>query len=439
MRIDSIVALIRTKFSINKSLKLEIIVVTSFCFLISGAYFLFADIAIRPLLLGEYHERVVHPKLFELKEDFQEYVMENKISHSEFEKIDEWASENEELLIVNVIKFEEAKTRKRTTNDHGKRRGSQILALSAVIDYSDGSAKTTFRYAPSISVKIMLRSANLLLSFAIFLAVFYCFLKMKLDYISKIDEGLSILEGGDLSYVIPVEGTDELGRLAMSANQMGRSIENKIRSEQKALQSNKEIIGDLSHDIRTPLTVIIGYLTMLAEEQQLTDRQKETYLQLALKKADQMKNRIGELLDFATIYSGQQIVNKTIMDARIILEQLQEELAGLAEMEAEDNIEEGIMIYADSKLLERLLDNILSNIQKYGDLEKNVVLNCSVSGGMVKISIKNHISSEARTDGKSLGLKISAYIMGIHGGYLDTNEGDGVYETVITIPFFEKE
>jgi signal transduction histidine kinase len=233
-----------------------------------------------------------------------------------------------------------------------------------------------------------------------------------------------------------VEGADELARLAAGLNIMSSSIKARIESEQEALAANRQIIGDLSHDIRTPLTVGMGYLALLLEKEELSEYERKEYLTLALKKTEQIEERTRMLLEFSTLSSGQLPVRKIAIEARTIIEQLKEELSALAELSTLDTIPAGTLIKGDSALLERLFDNLLSNLKKHGDTAHPVYFRANLANGYVRMEIENTLGKEQQTAGKSslLGLKICSRIIELHGGHFESSTTKDTFNVSFSIP-----
>jgi signal transduction histidine kinase len=252
----------------------------------------------------------------------------------------------------------------------------------------------------------------------------------------RIERGIGILESGRLSHTIPVEGEDELARLALGLNIMSRSIQNRIESEQEVLSANRQIIGDLSHDIRTPLTVGMGYMALLLEKEKLSDQEQNEYLNLTMKKIEQIEERTQMLLEFSTLTSGQLPVNKIAIDMRTMTDQFKEELGVHTDLRAEDNIPLGAMINGDVSLLERLFDNLLSNLKKHGDTTCPVYFRASIEDGFARMEIENTISKEQQAVSKCslLGLKICSCILKLHGGHFKTITTEDNFIVGFSIP-----
>lgn len=427
------------KRAVQRSLKLQILAAVVASLILSYACFYLLREGIRTYMLSDYREDVSMRKLEELKDDFQTTVTQKAIAVGDAEPIEQW------VRAYNVIVFpmdgEQQKFPLSVPVIRTSPGEEAVLKLTANIRYRDGEYSTLFLYMPWRSLKFVSWVVAQLAGFAVFVLTLSALVKKKLDYILGIEEGVAILEAGDLGHAIPVKGTDELARLAGGVNAMSQATRGRILSEQKAMQAGREIIGDLSHDIRTPLTVGIGYLTLLLENEKLSEQGRE-YLTLALKKADQIRERTGELLDYATIYSGQQPVDKAVLEFKILAGQLAEELAagpGPGGVVVCDDLPEGVKVFGDIGLLERLFDNILSNIRKYGDANRPLVFRARVEDGDARIEIENAVNRRAPADGKSLGLKISTCIAELHGGHFETSRDGGTWRTSLSIPLLDEE
>ncbi|MDR1875165.1 MAG: HAMP domain-containing histidine kinase, partial [Synergistaceae bacterium] len=407
----------RLTSQVRENMKLQLLASILLCLGLScGSFFAF-HLAIRAYRLNRWAGEDVGAKLAELERDFQARVPEE--GSTDAEAIGRWA--REKGVTVFVVSDDGLRPRSLSFLEGIAPEGPAFLHPT-VVRRRDG--KVHFLYVPLRSLRFVSWAVSLLLAFDVFLVSLVFVLKKKLDYIQRIERGISVLESGDLDHVIPVEGADEPARLAASINLLSRSIQDRISSEQKALSANREIIGDLSHDIRTPLTVGMGYLTLLLEKEDLSERERREYLALALKKAEQIKERTRALLDFATLTSGQLPVHRTVVDVRTMVDQLKEELSALAKLRVEDGLPEGATLCGDVGLLERLFDNLLSNLQKHGDTTRPVIFRARLRDGGVLLETENAIAGRPRAESSSLGLKICACILELHGGRLET-ERDG--------------
>lgn len=366
--------------------------------------------------------------------EFQKYVSDNGISSDQWEDISDWNGEKIYVFPTRQIEDHgsQAHGRQNIIEIEKNRQHSDVAQVMFPITYTDGVFQTLFLYTqPSLWLFLTVFACGLV-SFAMFVFIFYQLLRRKLDYIREIESGISILEGGDLGYKIDVKGKDELGRLAISVNGMSESLSERIDAEQRAVQSGREIIGDLSHDIRTPLTILSGYVPLLLEGEPLTMKQRE-YLELIGRKTEQMSHRVNELLDYAVIYSGQRKPEKMTMNVNTLIKQFSKELSPLGAIIADETPPDAF-IDADPALLERVFDNILSNLHKYADPKREIWLTCKITDDSLLIKVENTVLTTDRSEGKSLGLKITAHIMEGHGGSLTATQKNNRFEIFLRFP-----
>lgn len=351
---------------------------------------------------------------------YQEYVSDNELSRSDTTGAHGWTNGSAIVLPIgaSLLEYELDGRFSQTTAD---------------IIYSDGVAEICVVYfvdRAAYAWGILIIGC---ISAVVFFGRFYFLLNRKLNYISEIENGVNILESGDLSYQLAVLGEDELSRLAVSINEMSSSLAGRIETEKQALLSGREMIGDLSHDIRTPLTILSGYIPLLLESEPLTDTQRE-YLELMDKKTGQMRRRVDELLDYATIYSGQRKPQKRTLSARALVEQFSSELVHFNPA-VENRIGDDAIISADPELLDRVFDNLISNLHKHADTAQPVSLSCRLVGQRIEFELENSIAENAAAaQGNTMGHKIVEYIMQLHGGSVAVRQKDKHYAVTLTFP-----
>ena len=420
----------------RENLKFQILTSMFLCLLLSCAAFFFFRFAVREFHTFRVERRGPLKNWREVTHEFQEHITKEGISSTDLIAVQPWARENG---LTVCLELEGGEENQGEGFSMGVAPEGPASILSIVVRYRDGDALTRFVYLPMRSQRFSSWVVSLLLAFDVFLMLSFLFLRKKLEYVLRIGQGLSILESGNLGHRIPVKGKDELARLAESVNLLGRSFQERILSEQRLLQVNRKIIGDLSHDIRTPLTVGIGYLTLLLEKEGLTEQERREYLLLALKKVEQIGERTRVLLDFATLSSGQVPVHKSIIDVRTLTEQLKEEISALADLHVEGTLPYGTMICGDISLLERLFDNLLSNLQKHGDTSRPILFRMDLRDGGVSIEIENAVDRRAHAknssiSGSSLGLQICTCILELHGGRFETAVKEDMFQAKSWIP-----
>ena len=272
-------------------------------------------------------------------------------------------------------------------------------------------------------------SLGAILSVALFVVLFLFLLGQRLSYIPRIEKGIAALQSGE-EYVIPVEGNDELGELARSINCLSET-QRRVRAEEAALQSEKEaFIRSLSHDIRTPLTSLISYSELLIAGE-IPVGETRGYLELIRKKSLQIKELTDILLD-----GGARRLER-FDDARLLFCQLCDEFESSLEGDFRIETEISLLPFAgsfDVRELQRVFDNLASNIRKYADKSAAVSLSVSTSDGGVTLSQENRIRADIeKSDSYGIGLGSIGRIARLYGGSVEVEENDGIFR--ITVAF----
>jgi signal transduction histidine kinase len=422
----------RVILQIRENLKLELMASVLICLIFVLGTFFISFFFMRAYHMNRHSMESMEAKMQELASDYQSLVLNENITSADTEITRRWAEEKHASVFRDVDNPRDT-IKTHMTIDIGP--DGSIFSFTDIVHYKDGDIPVIISYNPASAIRFSSWTVSLLLAFDVFLLAMFLILKKKLDYIQRIERGIDIFESGRLSHTIPVEGTDELARLAAGLNHMSGSIQSRIESEQKVLAINRQIIGDLSHDIRTPLTVGMGYLSLLLENNNLSEQEHKEYLALALKKAEQIEERTKMLLEFSTLLSGQLPVHKTVIDARTMTDQLKDELSAIAELRVSDDIPADTKIIGDISLLERLFDNLLSNLRKHGDLTFPVCFRAFRDGGYVRMEIENATSKEPATEkSASLGLKICSRILELHEGRFETITSNDTFRIYFSIP-----
>lgn len=297
---------------------------------------------------------------------------------------------------------------------------------------ADIQTTPTYSYNSSLAIFV---------GFLFFISGFLILTKNKMDYIQELSNTVHIISTGDLKYAAPVKGNDELTNLAKSINVMARDIDERIEEERHLEKTKQELITNVSHDLRTPLTSIIGYLG-LAQSQKISPKEKDEYIDIAYSKSERLKELINELFEYTKLQSPDNKPNFTAVNLVDLLDQLIEEMIPMAEERGlsitKSVVKKDIFLKADVPQIVRLFENLISNAIKYSFTSEPILL--SVHGidvsGYVTISIENTIdeisdeeiskmferfyrlekSRSSETGGSGLGLAISEGIVHLHEG-----------------------
>lgn len=271
---------------------------------------------------------------------------------------------------------------------------------------------------------------SILLSVAVFSALFLLLLADRLAYIRKITGGIDALRLGRQDHAIAPEGNNELTDLAVAINDMSQA-QRQLRQKEQALAAEKEqFVRTMSHDIRTPLTSILAYSEYLASSGDIpADRQKE-YLQMMHRKAEQIRDLTDILLD------GSKRNMQHFADAKLLMQQLCGEF--------EEALEDRFQIHTDLsecpefsgefdvQELRRIFDNLGSNIQKYADPQTPVCLCVRAGEGQLEIVQRNAVLADApQAESHGLGLHSIRRIAQHYGGGVEIRQSREEFEISI--------
>lgn len=282
----------------------------------------------------------------------------------------------------------------------------------------------------------------LLWAIPVYILFFHFLTREKIKYIREITAGIQEISKGNLDFKVAEKGNDEFRILAKNINKMSAELKNKIEDERRAEKTKSELITNVSHDLKTPLTTIIGYLTLVKDKNYDEEKTMSDYIERAYSKSLRLKKLIEDLFEYTKISNGVIKVNKTNVNIAELMDQLLGEMSILAK---QNNLSfeteySGAEIYVDvdSDLMARAFENILSNSIKYSYKELNSKVNISIiehTGG-ITLTFENQgdtiptevlpllferfyrvdKSRNSKVSGSGLGLAIAKSIVELHGG-----------------------
>ncbi|KRK98648.1 ATPase histidine kinase DNA gyrase B HSP90 domain protein [Secundilactobacillus odoratitofui DSM 19909 = JCM 15043] len=270
---------------------------------------------------------------------------------------------------------------------------------------------------------------------------------------------LHYIANGHFDHRIPFTLKGDTQRVVTSVNSLVDSVIASIDEERRIEKSKDELITNVSHDLRTPLTSIIGYLGLIEDHQYHSEEEILKYTNTAFSKAKQMKSLVDDLF----VYTKMRQTDTPLSIATLDVDQMMEQLAASFELEAGEKgmsisvetPDEPVHIEADAEKLGRVFNNLISNALKYGEGGKHIALRVNpVSDDEVVISVENdgqkipraalgqvferfyrvEESRSKATGGTGLGLAIAQSIVSLHGGYIYVTSDDELTRFVIHLP-----
>ena len=287
----------------------------------------------------------------------------------------------------------------------------------------------------------------IIISFMIFLI----FINGRVKYINNISKDIRKIATGNLSNRVNLKYNNELTSLAKDINYMAKELEDKDLME-------KEFITNISHDLRTPLTTILGYSKMLEQKVYSNEEELERYVSIINKKGIYLKNMLDDFFDYTKLCSKDMELEKVKINLNeMIMQLLDGEELSFKEKHLNLNValeKDAIYTYGNSMLIARAIDNLISNALKYSKENTEVeiklqrdTINKNEYGvfsirNVSKIKmLKNEINDlfkrlykmdkSRKDEGSGLGLAITNEIVKVHNGFIYTKSNEDKLEFLI--------
>lgn len=297
----------------------------------------------------------------------------------------------------------------------------------------------------------------------LFIIYFLLFTKRIVRDMSYISDNITHIATGNMTERIEIGRQDELGEIVKQVNEMQEQLYAMMDVERKALQDNKNLITSVAHDLRTPVTSIMGYLelAMDMEHYELPERQK--FASIALQKAVRLERLIQDLFSYTKLMNGEITLHQSEIDLVQLVSQMVEEFYPIfqdydLECSYHSDIHSQIMVL-DGEMIARAIQNLLSNAAKYGRDGKQITVEIHKLKKEIQVCVTNFgqiipeesLSSifkrfyrveESRstdTGGTGLGLNIAYEIIQLHGGEIQVSSSIQGTQFTIALPLAEKQ
>ena len=279
-------------------------------------------------------------------------------------------------------------------------------------------------------------------------------IKKRTKAIQVIADTLSKMANNEITSEIYVKGNGLIANIAKDVNAVreGFAISNQKQSNSERLKT--ELITNVSHDLRTPLTSVLNYVD-LAKRSDITEEERQEYLQIIDNKSKRLKVLIDDLFEASKMASGAVELNKEQVDLVALMYQ--------ALAEYEDRFEDQKLIvrtktsnqhmyaYCDGRKMYRVFENLFSNVIKYAQPATRVYLEMTYEGSEIVITLKNISNyelgfdvselaerfkrgdSSRHTEGSGLGLSIVKSILELHGAAFELSQDGDLFKVIIKI------
>jgi signal transduction histidine kinase len=274
-------------------------------------------------------------------------------------------------------------------------------------------------------------------------------------------EGVQAMAEGNGEGTIPVEHLYQGNReLAEAVNDLGEGLRNALQEQMKSERMKADLITNVSHDLKTPLTSIINYVDLMKREQIDNPRAQE-YLQVLDQKSQRLKQLTDDLVEASRASSGNVTLQLEKIDLKEILLQtsgeFEERFAARGLTLVADYPKDPLYVEADGRRLWRIIENLYRNVEKYAMPNTRVYLNIRQEEEMASISMKNiseqplNISAEElmerfvrgdesrTTEGSGLGLSIARDLTELQNGSFDIYLDGDLFKVTVAFPLVEDE
>jgi len=275
------------------------------------------------------------------------------------------------------------------------------------------------------------------------LSIVYFFLLTKSysHYFKEISAGISYLANGNFNHKVHIQSNDEFADIARDINLAGETLKEAVQRGDFSESSKDQLVVNLAHDLRTPLTSVLGYMDLILRDKSLSKEQISHYLKIAYTKSERLEVLIDELFEITRMNYGMLPLQKENINVRELIFQLTEELYPILDdhsLKVRINSDKPLQITCDGSLLARVLENIIMSAIRYGSDGQYIDINGFVAENTVIIQVVNYghviakddlphlfdmfyTGDKARTQKSAstgLGLFIAKNIIEQHGGSL---------------------
>ena len=333
-----------------------------------------------------------------------------------------------------------------------------VLNIGSYTNYlvqmgNDNPLVQRFAFVSTVSILLFV-----LVGILIFTIIFLFLQRKTAKDIETLARGVKQISAGDFHTEIAISGEGELAHIAESIRLMEEELSAHIEKERENEQSKTDLITNIAHDLRTPLTSILGYLYLLRNNQMVPEEMKKHYIEIVYNKALRLQKLIEELFGFTKLSYGKLNMNISTLDLVQLLSQLVEESYPNFEKnnlayDFSANVK-SLLIEGDGDLLARLFDNLISNAIKYGAEGKRVLIRLRKEKEAVSVQVLNfgyvipekelpllfdkfyrvEYSRSLSTGGTGLGLAIVKNIVDMHHGNITVQSDMGGTRFTVTLP-----
>lgn len=380
-------------------------------------YWGLSDLGLRKLeeyASSDRYARAIRMHLEQINRDLQTFISDEKLALADIGRIEEWERDNPSVSIIIYDGERLVHMTGLPVSDEGDMpdvhiEGEDVYSLR----FTDGEVSASLNdFAIGMQYEHVVRVGAAVLALAAFLLPTAVFARRKIRYMEMLRERVDAMGGGDFTSPVPLKGKDEIYALAYGMDRMRQSLMHQ-HEEEGARQAAQELVTAVSHDLRTPLTSLMGYLDLVEQKKYKSDEEMRRFIAAALKKSMQIKEMTDKLFGYFYVYTSQEEETPlTRVPAARWLDQalgehvLDLESAGFRVTLDREEVQGDFFI--NESLLVRVLGNLFGNIQKHADPDSRILARLYAEDGRVHLKIINRVSARPARESTRVGLKTCA-------------------------------
>lgn len=391
-------------------------------------------------------------------EDLQKFVNINRLSVSEAQETNRWTSGQHLRLVFyrdrDLIYYEQdtvSGDKNFQSYLSEEDRKSYEETLRSILDgnsdaypisFTDGTLLVTFVDNTQSFMESVVWFASLSVAAIFFIVFMFIYFNNITWRIRRLANNVKAVEDGNMDMKIYDGGNDEIGRLAQDVNSMRNAVIDNMSKEREAWEANAGLITAMSHDIRTPLTVMMGYMELM--EIQNEDPAFAEYIESCKKNAEKLKKLSDDMFSYFLVFGKRDFEqNKTVESADGVIRHMLEEHCILLS-ETGYNVStcwncNGIKVLIDQKYFGRVIDNVFSNIGKYAHKDFPVCICVSEKDGKFVIRTENTEKDDVSdAESNRIGNKTCLKIMEQLDGEFISGAVGNKYVNEIVLPICTK-
>ncbi len=371
-----------------------------------------------------YSDEKYEQDITDMLQSLQDYVQEEQVTEDNIKQLVNWVRKQKNVYVTFYRDIDELLGPfMANSGDEPYEVDTEYESMYYTINLYDGTPiKVQLEVYLDMNYMYWVDVAMYVTGGIVFLLLLLLMIHHKIRYINRLESELKILGGGNLEYPITIKGNDEITSLAEGITALKNGFLEEQQMKAEAEKANMELVTAMSHDLRTPLTSLIGYLELLNMHRYENEEQLQKYLEYCRKKAFQIKKVSDRLFEYFLVYGKEE---KELQLQTIPCEEMAEDLCngqffGWQDRGGTIDCQIGELpgaVQVDSEYMQRVMDNLLSNLKKYGDPAYPLQIQIDEHQDMLHIRLKNHVLEQKnQIESTQIGLKTCRRIIENHGG-----------------------